>query len=111
MCFFHLKMIEMKGIVLSATCCGEYVSVPDGMPAAVVLLSRWRLVRRLSEEAGDCEKALGVSEGEAEPEVVLPRPQDWPADIDALCAVPTQLTLQLLRLHSLYVPPQVQLRR
>lgn len=100
----------MKDIVLSVTCCGEYLSVLDGRPLAVVLLSWGGLVRWASEEAGDCEQAIGVSERAAEPVVVLLGPHDWPADMHALCAVPTQLTLQLLCFHSLYVPPQVQLR-
>lgn len=103
-------MTQMKGFVLSVTSCGEYLSVPDGRPLAVVLLSWGGLVRWESEEAGDSHQALGVSEGAAEPAVVLPGPLDWPADMDALCTVPTQRTLQLLCFHSLYVPPQVQLR-
>lgn len=64
----------------------------------------------MSEEADDGEQATGVFEGAAEPAVVLLGPLNWPANMDALCAVPTQLTLQLLYLHSVYVPPQVQLR-
>lgn len=89
----------------NVTCCGEYLSVSDSRPAAVVLLSGGGLVRWVSEEAGDCEQALVVSEGAAEPAVVLLGPLDWPADMDALCTIPTQLTLQLLCFHSLYIPP------
>ena len=96
--------------VLSVTCCDEHLFVPDGSPAVVVLLSRGCFVRWVSEEACDSEQAVGVFQGAGEPVVVLPGPQRWPANMDARCAVPTQLTLQLLSLHSLQVSPQVQFR-
>lgn len=62
----------------------------------------------MSEEAGECEQAFGVFDGAAEPAVVVLGRLDWPAD--GICTVPTQLTLQQLWFHSLYVLPQVQLR-
>ncbi len=92
------------------TCCSEYFSVSNSRPAAVVLLARGWGVRRVSEKDCGCELALGVFEAAAEPAVVFVWCLDWPADMDALCAVPTQLTLQVVWLHSLYVPAQVQLR-
>lgn len=87
--------------MLNVTCCGEYLSVLYGRPAAVVLLSWGSLVGWVSEEAGDCEQVLGVSEGAGEPAVILLGLLDWPADIDALCTVPTQFTLQLICIQSI----------
>lgn len=91
------------------TCCCQYFSVLDSSPAVVVLLSRGRLVRWVSEEAIDNEQILAVFEGTAEPAVVLLGSLDRPADMDALCAVPTQLTLQLLCLYPVHITTQVQL--
>lgn len=90
---------------MSVTCCCEYLSVPDGRPTAVVLPSGWGLVGWVSEDASDGEQALAVFKGAAVPAVVLLGRLDRPADMDALCAVPTQLTLQLLSLHPLHIPP------
>lgn len=68
------------------------------------------MVRWVSEETGDCEQAFGVFECAAEPAVVLLGLLDWPADMYVLYTVLTQLTLDLLVFHSLYVPSQVHLR-
>ncbi|KAG7234992.1 hypothetical protein INR49_003191 [Caranx melampygus] len=98
------------GVVLLKTVCVtcgcEDLSVGDGGPAAVVLLSWGGLVRRVSEEAGGCEQAVTVFDGAAEPAVVLLGLLDRPADVDALGAVPVHLTLQLLGLRPIHVAPQ-----
>ena len=68
------------------------------------------LVRRVSEEASDSEQALAVFEGAAEPTVVLFGFLGRPADMDSLCTVPTQLTVQLICIYPLHIIPKVQLR-
>lgn len=95
---------------VGVTCHCEYFSVLNYRPAAVVLLSRGRLVWRVPEEAIDDKQTPGVFECTAEPAVVLVGFLHGPADMDALCAVPTQLTLQLVCLGSIHIPTQVQLR-
>ena len=87
---------------MSVTHCCEYLPVLNDRPVEVVLLSRGGLVRRVSEEASDSEQALAVFEGAAEPTVVLFGFLGRPADIDSLCTVPTQLTVQLI---CIYPPP------
>lgn len=99
------KQLQMKG---TPTCGGKNLSVGDGRPAAVVLLSWRRLVRRMSEESSDAELVLSVSEDAGVPAVVPLCPQGGPADMDALCAVPSDLTLQLVCLHPFNGPLQVQ---
>lgn len=98
--------------VVSFTCCGKYLSIRNSRPAAVVLLARRVCVRWVSKKASGYEQALGVFEGAFVPVVVLlgPLNLNWPADMDALCTVPTHLTLQLIWFHSLYVLPQFQFR-
>lgn len=102
-------MIIFYYICTEFTCCSELLGVRDGRPAAEVLLSWWRMVRWMPEKASDCEKALIVPEGACEPAVVLLGLLTRPVDMDSLCAVSTQLTLQLLCFHLLHVSPKVQL--
>lgn len=63
----------------------------------------------MSEEAGDREQALVLLQGAGEPPVVILRFLAGPVDVYALCAVPSQLTFQLLCFHPIQIPPQVQL--
>lgn len=90
------------------TCCWDNLRVPDGRPAVVVLLSRGGLLRGVPEEAGRGEQTPAVFQAAGEPAVVLLGFLAGPADVDPLCAVATQLTVQLLGLHTLHKPPQVQ---
>lgn len=92
------------------TCCGENLCVPNSRPTAEVLLSRGWLVRWVSEESDDSKQAIGVFQGAAEPAVILLlKLLDRPADMNALCAVPTYLTLHVPFFHTLHISPQVQL--
>lgn len=94
---------------MSFTCCGDYLSICYRGPVAVGLF--WDgLVRGVSEEAGECEQAFGVFEGAAKPVVMILFPFNGPFHIFVLWVVPAQTTLQFLWFHSLYIPPQVQLR-
>lgn len=91
------------------TCCCEFLCVSDNRPAEEVLLSWRSVVRWMSEEAGDCEMTLIVPESDGEPAVELRGLLTGPVDMDTLCAVSTQLTLQLLCFHNVHISPQVQL--
>ena len=101
-------MSHNEKIYVDFTSRSKYLSVSDSRPAVVVLLIWWRLVRWKSQVASDGETALSVFEGAAEPAVVPLSPLDWPSDMDALCTVSTQPTLQLFCFHSFHIPPQVQ---